>query len=203
MIRILLSLIFTTLILSIYGQDSTKIIRLNGIGISYLGENLSHYGFKIKTEFPIFIKNKTKTRHNGNTINKQKVIFVAGNFGSYIHKRNNVALFVNSEIGYRKIRKKGFKYEFLLGLGYLHTFLLGDTYEVSDDGSINRVNLAGQSNLMVPFSFGIGYDFSFFYKQPFSININPGFFIQYPYNIAVAIRPTVEASVYYYFRKHP
>ena len=107
---------------------------------------------------------------------------------------------MGSELGFRKTRKKGFKYEFLVGVNYLHTFLQGDTYEVGNDGAVKKVNLAGQSNLMIPFSFGLGYDFNYYYKKPISVCIKPGFFIQYPHNIAVAIRPTIDIGIYYYFK---
>ncbi len=125
--------------------------------------------------------------------------FLTGNIGSYVHKRNHVGLFINSELGYRKTRNKGFNYEFLIGVGYLHTFLQGDTYTVDDNGDVEKVHLAGQSNLMIPLSFGLGYDFNFHYKKPFSLCLKPGFFIQYPYNHALAIRPTIDFGLFYYF----
>jgi hypothetical protein len=197
--RLFIPLVSSLIFSNIYGQDTFQNHRLNGIGISYYGENISHYGLKIATEFPVLVKDKLKVKDNDKIINKRKEIFITGNIGGYVHKRNHLAVFIGSEIGYRKTRKKGFKYEFLLGLGYLHTFLQGDTYEVSDDGDVKKVNFAGQSNLMIPFSLGFGYDFNFFYKKPISVSIKPGFFIQYPYNIAVAVRPTIDFGIYYYF----
>jgi hypothetical protein len=198
--RLLISLIFVFIISNIFAQDTLQNHKFNGIGLAYYGEYFSHYGLKITTELPLLTKDKVKTKNSGKIVNKRKEVFVTGNIGGYVHKRNHVALFVGSEIGYRKTRKNGFKYEFLLGLEYLHTFLQGDTYEVNDEGEVKKVNLAGQSNLMVPFSLGFGYDFNYHYKKPISISIKPGFFIQYPYNIAIALRPTIDLGIYYYFK---
>lgn len=181
------------------GQDTLGYSRITGIGVSYYGEYFTHYGLKIGTEYSIKQKNKTKTKKSSKQIHKRKEVFLTANIGSYIHKRSHVGLFLSSEIGYRKTIRKGFKYEMLIGLGYLHTFLQGDTYEVNDDGTVDRVYLAGQPNLMIPFSIGLGYDFNFHYKKPFSLHLKPSFFIQYPYNQAIAIRPVVDLGLFYYF----
>jgi len=82
----------------------------------------------------IWSKEKVKVKRNLKEIHKNKLLFVSGNVGCYKHKRNHLGLFINSEIGFRKTRNKGMKYEYLLGIGYLHTFLQGDTYQVNNDG---------------------------------------------------------------------
>jgi len=201
MIRLFLIIALILSINQVFAQDTLLNNKIQGISISYFGENLTHYGIKIGTEYSLKITNKTKIKRNLKEIPKRKEHFITGNIGSYIHKRNHVGLFINSELGYRKTRNNGFKYEFLIGVGYLHTFLQGDTYTVSDDGTVDKVNLAGQSNLMIPISCGLGYDFNYHYKKPFSINLKPSFFIQYPYNHAIAIRPTIDLGLFYYFRK--
>ena len=198
--RFLISILFVFIILNTFGQDTLRNNKFSGIGLSYYGENFLHYGLKITTELPLLTKDKVKTKDSGKTVNKRKEIFIVGNIGGYFHKRNNIGFFIGSEIGYRKTRNHGFKYEFLLGLDYLHTFLQGDTYEVSDDGDVKRVRLAGQSNLMIPISIGFGYYLNYYYNKPFSISIKPGFFIQYPYNVAVAIRPTIDFGIYYHLK---
>jgi len=175
--------------------------QIKGISVSYFGQGYSHYGVKIGTEYPLWTKEKLKTKKNLIEINKNKLVFVTGNIGCYIHKRNNVGLFVNSEIGYRKTRNKGFKYEFLFGLGYLHTFLQGDTYEVYDNGSVKKVLLAGRSSLMTSLSCGLGYDFDYYYHKHFSLFLKPGFFVQYPFNTALAARTTIELGFSHNFRR--
>ena len=198
--RFLIPIFLVFIFSDAFGQDTLQNHRFSGIWLSYFGENYAHYGLKITTELPLLTKNKVKTKNSGKIVNKRKEIFITGNIGGYFHKRNNIGVFIGSELGYRKTRKKGFKYEFLLGLDYLHTFLQGDTYEVSNDGNVKRVKLAGQSNLMIPISIGFGYDLNYYYKKPISVSIKPGFFIQYPYNIAVAVRPTIDFGIYYYFK---
>jgi hypothetical protein len=196
MSRLVIFIILITLVNSIKSQDSLRINKkkLRGISISYFAEYFTHYGVKIGTEYPLWTKEKVKVKNNSKEVPKQKLLFVAGNIGCYIHRRNHVGLFINSELGYRKNRNRGLKYEVLLGVGYLHTFLQGDTY-------IDHVPLAGQSNLMASLAFGMGYDFHYHYQKSFSIFIKPGFFVQYPFGTAVAMRPTVDFGIYYYFNK--
>lgn len=201
MIRLFLIITFILSIHQVFAQDTLLNSKIQGISISYFGEYLTHYGIKIGTEYSLKITNKTKIKRNSKEIPKRKEHFITGNIGSYVHKRNHVGLFINSEIGYRRTRNKGFKYEFLIGVGYLHTFLQGDTYTVSDDGAVDKVNLAGQSNLMIPISCGLGYDFNYHYKKPFSLSLKSGFFIQYPYSHAIVIRPTIDLGLFYYFKK--
>lgn len=194
------------LILSVYqvkAQDSLAIHqkKIKGFSLSYFAEYYTHYGVKAGTEYPLWSKEIVKVKRNSKEIHKNKSVFVTGNIGCYIHKRNHVGLFVNSEIGYRKTRNKGLNYEYLLGIGYLHTFLQGDTYQVNDDGSVERVHLAGQSNLMASLSFGVGYNFDYHYHKPYALFIKPGFFIQYPYNTAFAVRPTIDLGIFYYFKR--
>lgn len=184
-------------------QDSLVVNHklINGFSASYFGQGYSHYGAKIGTEYPLWTKEKIKTKKNLNEIHKKKLVFVTANVGCYIHRRNNVGVFINSEIGYRKTRRNGFMYEFLLGLGYLHTFLQGDTYEVNDDGSVKQVFLAGRSSLMPSLCGGIGYNFDYHYHKHFSLFIKPGFFVQYPFNTAFAARTSFELGIFYNFRR--
>ncbi|NVO20748.1 MAG: hypothetical protein HXX13_13690 [Bacteroidetes bacterium] len=201
--RILLLIIIITAVNYIEAQDSHennhKLIK--GCSISYFGQGFSHYGVKIGREYPLWTKEKIKIKKNLKEIQKNKLIFITGNIGCFIHKRNNVGIFVNSEIGYRKTHKRGFKNEFLFGLGYLHTFLQGDTYEVNDNGSVKKVFLAGRSSLMTSLSCGIGYDFDYYYHKHFSLILKPGFFVQYPFNTAFAARTTIELGFFYNFRQ--
>jgi hypothetical protein len=201
MARYLLAAILLISLNPVKAQDSLKINQplIKGISVSYFAEYFMHYGIKIGTEYPLWSHEKIKVRKNLKEIHKNKSVFVTGNIGCYVQKRYHVGLFVNSELGYRKTRSKGISCEWLLGLGYLHTFLQGDTYQVNDDGSVERVKLAGQSNLMALLAFGVGYNFNYYYHKPYAFHLKPGFFIQYPYNTAIAVRPTIDLGVFYYF----
>ena len=188
---------------AITAQDSLMISKkkIKGFSVSYFGQGYSHYGVKIGTEYPLWTKEKIKTKKSLKEIHKNKLIFVTGNVGCYIHRRNTVGVFINSEIGYRKTRKNGFMYEFLLGLGYLHSFLQGDTYEVNADGSVKQVFLAGRSSFMPALCGGIGYDFDYRYHKHFSVFLKPGFFVQYPFNTALAARTSIELGIFYNFHR--
>ncbi len=203
MSRFILAAIFIISVSQVKAQDSPAVHqnKINGLNVSYFAEYYTHYGIKAGVEYPLWSKEKIKTRRNTKDIHKTKLLFVTGNVGCYVHERNHTGLFVNTEIGYRKTCNKGIRYESHLGVGYLHTFLQGDTYRVNDDGSVEREKSAGQSNLMASLSFGTGYDFSYYYHKPFSVYIKPGFFIQYPYNTIAAIRPTIDMGIFYYFNR--
>lgn len=184
---------------TVFSQDTLKsrFLHVSRVNISYFGESALHYGLKLGAENSLWIKDKVKTKRNNKESLKRKELILTANLGGYFHKHNHIGLFINSEIGYRKTQKKGFKSEIFLGLGYLHTILQGDTYTVNDDSTVDQLHFAGQSNLMIPLTFGFGYDFDYFYNKPFSIHIKPGFFIQYPYNIQIAIRSTLELGIIY------
>jgi hypothetical protein len=178
-------------------NDSTKRISFD---FSYFGENLFQPGYKLGAEYELWAKNKTRTKRNGNKIDKKYELLLTGNISNYVHFRNHIGLLLNSEIGYRYIRKKGFMYETSLGVGYLHTFLQGDTYKVTDDNEVKRVKFAGQSNFSWSFSFGIGKDYSFKQGKPWAWHIKYVRFMQYPFGSGYIYHSAIELGVIHYLK---
>jgi hypothetical protein len=86
-------------------------------------------------------------------------LFATANLGSYVHVRNHVGVFLDSEFGYRFTYAGGYELEALAGLGYLHTFLAAPVYEVDDAGHVGRVFDAGRPHFMPTFSLGTGWRF--------------------------------------------
>lgn len=201
----LLSLVLVLTGLESFSQsvlsDSTAIKRnVLSLNFSYFGQGSTHYGLKVGTEYTLAQKLKSKVRKNGVVIDKKKEIFATANVGWYVHKRNHVGVFINSEIAYRKTRKNGFNWGLYLGAGYLHTFLQGDAYSVTDNNEVEKIPLAGQSNFIHSLSFSIGKDFGFKGTKPFAFQVKRNFFLQTPHNTTSRLLGSMEVGITYKFK---
>ncbi|MEQ9413579.1 MAG: hypothetical protein RIF39_07095 [Cyclobacteriaceae bacterium] len=197
---ILMCIMSTTLNAQSFVTDSVSFSTNNvPITVSYYGNFLIDPGFKIGVERPFKIIQKTLLKKNGKKRINQHVFLNTVNLGYYYTAEHNHSFFLNTELGYRKVRKSGFKTETFLGLGYMRTFLTDETYKVEGDNvSIDKA--AGSNYFMPSLSFGIGYDNSV--KQepfPFAISLRPNVFIRYPYNGAVLPQLTIELNFSYRF----
>jgi hypothetical protein len=131
---------------------------------AYFGETIFHPGLMAGVEYRLL---------DGDW----GALFVTGNLGSYVHVRNHVGAFLDSELGYRFTYASGYQLEALAGLGYLHTFLAAPVYEVDAAGHVNRVFDAGRPAFMPTFALGTGWRFDKF--APF---LRLQAFGQYPFN---------------------
>lgn len=193
-----LNIIFISLIIhsSLFAQNDS--IQRIGINLSYFGESMTHPGYRFGAEYQLSGKVSTRTKRNGITINRKYELLLKGNLGNYYHFRNHTGLLLDADVGFRYIRKKGFKYEASLGVGYLHTFLQGDAYAVTDYSEVEKVPLAGQSNFSCLISWGIGRDYSFKYGKPWAWHIRNVLFMQYPFGSRCLWHSALELGVTYY-----
>ena len=165
------------------------------IQASYFGGYGVYPGMKVGMEFSLLSKEKYRTRRSRERV-KTKEIFTTANLGGYVHPQNNAYIFLNGEIGYRKIRNNGFKKEVLLGLGYLRAIHLPKTYELGSDTAPNEVNFAGQGGIMPSIAIGFGWDYR--HKDiPIAWHIRPTLAVQTPYNHSVLLHPAVEVGISY------
>jgi hypothetical protein len=155
------------------------------VNAAYFGETALHPGAAIGVERKL----KFWGRRYGLV---EQGFFTEADLGSYWHARNDVALFVATDIGYRLVFPKGFRLEGLLGIGYLQTFDDGTVYEVNA-GQVSTTAGAGHATLMLSALLGIGWDFTVGDHAPFSLFLRAGSFGQYPYNTAVL--PHLEAQL--------
>ncbi len=160
-------------------QPSAPPLEMN---ISYFGETITHPGLKIGMESALSQKSREKIKRTGKTFTKRKLLFLATSLGGYHQHRFHTGIFINGEIGYRVTKKKGIKTELLVGLGYLRTFVDGDTYGVDDSGNIHRQRHEGQSGVMPSIAFGVGKDLRFTEQGAWSWHIRPSLYFQVPYN---------------------
>lgn len=172
------------------------------INISYFGNFARKQGLKFGIEYPLSFKTKTKKKEKNNgqikVKIKEKEFFLTGNLGIYNQNKNHLGLFLNSEIAYRKISTKGWKAEFLLGMGYLRTFNSGETFEVIN-GNVERVFGAGSNRFIPSFSFGFGRDLTRVKKKPFAWHFRPTVFFETPYNTWFNPTVSIELGITYHF----
>ena len=80
----------------------------------------------------------------------------ATNMIFYFHRRNQLGLGINFEIGYRNRRVQGVSTELMAGLGYLRTFLPNKVYEFQGDDQIVQRSYLGANHLLKSISLGFG-----------------------------------------------
>jgi hypothetical protein len=192
---IVLMLIYTNFS---YAQTSVTVRKemdktLN-VKAAYMG-SLIYPGFKLGVEFPMFAKEKTRTKANGETKVKLKERFIAANVSLYHHSTFHTNLMVSAEWQMRKTRQNGWFTEFAPGLGISRTFLGGATYEQNETGNIEKVSTAGHTYFMASVMGGVGYDFKVKKEKPIKAYLKYGLLILTPYNNFILPRPTVELGV--------
>ncbi|MFZ1748613.1 MAG: hypothetical protein WAU01_00400 [Saprospiraceae bacterium] len=197
----LITLIFTLATMKLGAQgfrnDSTVFKEMAlPISLSYYGNYFIDPGFKIGIERPLFTIQKSRFKKKVKI--NQHQFFNTLNFGYFFTKEHNHTWFLNTELGYRKTKKSGFKTEILLGVGYLRTFLTDETYDVDRSGNISIIKNAGSNYFMPSISFGVGYDNARNHPNfPMAFSFRPNLFFRYPYNSSVLPQLAVEMNVSY------
>lgn len=168
--------------------------------LSYFSNFIIDPGVKLGIERPFSIIQKDKVKKNGKQKSNKHIFLNTLNMGYYYTNEHNHSPFLNMEVGYRKIRKSGFKTETFLGIGYMRTILTDETYEVDNDGNVNKIGLAGSSYFMPSICFGLGYDNSYHNKNfPISVSAKPNLFFRLPYNHSILTQLGVELNLSYKF----
>jgi hypothetical protein len=145
-------------------------VRRWSYSVAYLGEFLLHPGVLAGIELPLSTS-RWRVR--------QGAFLAAANAGTYIHFRNHVGVRIDAQAGYRFTFGSGVFVEGFAGLGYLHTFLGADVYEVSDDGRVSQVTDWGRPAFMPTASLGGGFNWQRARIAPF---LRVEAFGQYPFN---------------------
>jgi hypothetical protein len=196
-------LVFATVLMLInthfsYAQKSVTVRKemdktLN-VKAAYLG-SITYSGFKLGVEFPMFAKEKTRTKANGVTKVKLKERFITANLSLYHHSTVHTNLMLNAEWQMRKTRQNGWFTEFATGLGLSRTFLAGATYKQTETGSFDKVSSAGHTYFTASVMGGVGYDFKVKQEKPIKAYFKGGLLIFAPFNSFILPRPTVELGV--------
>lgn len=193
-----LCLLIIMAITTLHTRDSelmAQVLLPQKVNISYFGQTITHPGLKAGLEYTLKSKNFIRNKRNGTQVPKKYELILTSNLGFFYQKRFNTSFLLNAEIGYRRVRNKGFKIELLLGAGTLRTFVNGDTYKVYNDGSVERIRYAGQWGFAPSLSLGVGKDFGFVGNSSMGFHIKPVMYVQMPYNLTVLPHFILEAGI--------
>ncbi|MDC7225036.1 MAG: hypothetical protein PQJ60_14905 [Spirochaetales bacterium] len=154
--------------LTLFGNDQPS-QDSKSLSVAYFGEFITHPGLVVSLEMPFH----TSKGHE---------CFATVRGGGYYHYMNHKALFIGSELGYRYTFKNGLDLHALAGVNYMHKFLDGDIYEMTDSGEVDEVTDYGSSHFMPNIACGFGYTFAQDSSHPTNLYFRAELFGEYPYN---------------------
>ena len=131
---------------------------------------------------------------------KKRELVLSGNVGFYNHPNNHAALFLNSELSWRRTKmRKGQMLGVFVGTGYLHRFYNIDTYQLGTDGTPNQISAAGQPMWTTSLGLSFGRDLSIKRDIPMAWYIKPSAILLTPYSHSASITTALEVGVIYNF----
>ena len=130
-----------------YGQEpnSSNTDSRLGVKLSYFGEFVMHPGFAIGLDYSLY---------RNNWLN----VHLDSEIGTYYHKWNNNALFIQSTIGSRFTTSFSALVDINVGLGYMLSTPNGDFYTVDNNGELSPKGRPYTSHLKPNISLLIGWD---------------------------------------------
>lgn len=102
---------------------------------------------------------------------RRSKLFQALNLGMFYNKYNGTGFYLNTELAYRYTSKFRISAEALAGIGYLRIFHPADIYQLTDDGTYEKVKDKGFSSPVFSFGLGLGYSI----KSASSFSFSPFF----------------------------
>lgn len=179
-------------------QSNEEEIPKHHLSLSYFGNNFTRPGVAFGNSYLFWHRQRRKTTKKGKVKEKQLGLSWENTLSLYNQKRNHTGVLLQSGITFTRVKKKGALIGIGLFLGYKRNFLNEDTYTVSAQGEITKVNLAGQSAFISGFQTRLGKDFS--YKNP----TNPwGWFLEstlyweVPFGTTLISRNALELGITY------
>ncbi len=149
---------------------------------AYFGETITHPGLNFGIQYSFFEKGKTKLISNLN-------------LGGYTHPRHHRALFLDAEAGIRRTTQFGLFSEFLLGVGYNHSWVNGNLYVRRGPDEVKKIRDKGRSHLMTSTSFGLGWDFSKKKDLPMNVFLRLKPLFVYPVNQNLLIQSSIMTGI--------
>lgn len=145
------------------------------IGVSYLGETITHGGIKAGISFLLTDWEVVKVKKNKTL---QYHIDFRPNIGFFHHKAYQTSVFVLPELSFTKKRPSGNYQSIGVGLGYLRTFV-PNVFEVDIADDIQKTN-AGYNYLLSNYFVVFGRDLSVKSQIPVALFIKPQMMMAYP-----------------------
>ncbi len=168
------------------GQDSGEVSQENrlAIKVGYYGDFVMHPGLTMGIDYTLYT-------------NKWFNLHWDTEMGSYVHKWNNNALFVQSSIGTRFTGPFSLCVDLNLGLGYMLTTPNGDVYRVDENDNLALGSRPFQSHLKPTFSILFGWNGE--RKRDIPLIIQTGFeaYMQSAYNHTMLPHAALRLGVIY------
>jgi hypothetical protein len=150
-------------------------------------------------DFPIKHTNIFKVRNNSNTLVRARELTLTATTGFYRYAFNHTGVMLSTFIGMRHLYNNGSFFERLAGIGLLHTFYDGIVYTVADNGTVKPKNNYGRTYATINFALTYGWDFTRNKNpKPFAIQIQPMFWMQFPYNSLLLPHGSLALSIKYH-----
>lgn len=156
--------------------------------VSYFGVLGTHPGIKISVQCPLATLNQSEIAVSQ--------FITAPSLLLYFHRRNQIGLGFNLELGYRNREIDRTNLELMLGLGYLRTILPNRVYDFEPDGSYTKRSLLGQSHLLKSLSIGLGKNTGDQLDELFWM-VKPTLFHLKPYNTRSTLNFAIDAGLYF------
>ncbi len=146
------------------GQPNLKPARIK---LSYYANMFINPGLSVGTE--IILTEKTTKASKKTVLRSQNNLsrntwLLNGQVGGYTHLYNHSVLFTNYEIRYSRTTKRGRKFFGGIGLGIERSFL-PETYEVTENGTVEKITLPGHFYAGPTISMGMHVKRRFFAAQ--------------------------------------
>lgn len=176
-------------------SNNSPTLPQTGIKTALLG-SLIYPGLKIGVERPYKIIQVDREKKWGiKTILKER--YLTANLGYYHHPNFHDNVYLLLEQQKRRQRMNGWFTETAPGIGFSRTFLGDETYEVNDEGQVDKLSLAGHNYALVSLSVGAGYNFAMKGAQPIKAYGKMSLLTLFPSNSGAYMRPTVELGIVY------
>lgn len=156
------------------------------VSVSYFGEMIAHPGIKVGLGYSLYS-------------NDWYELNISTNLGFYLHRNNYRGLLLSLETGNRFTSNFGLFGDFDLGIGYLHTWTDGRTYNRSKDGEIKELRNPGYPHFLLIGSLGPGWNFSKKTALPIQAHFYLSIFGEYPFNGYMLPHAAIQLGLTYKF----
>ncbi len=202
--RFLFNLFFMALLFSfrLSAQDSSYNLEMPiHISSSFFYDFPQSFGASGGVNFPIKSKIIIAQRKRGQEKSYHDKI-LATDLGLYRYPFNNSGLYFFQSIGIRYYKSRPYYFEWLISAGVLRTFYDGIVYTVDANGGVHEKNNFGRYYATAGFSTVFGHDFQKSTSpKPFTMEIRPFVWIQYPYNSFILPHLSALFTFTYHFNK--
>ena len=160
-------------------DNSDSLRNKLGYSVSYYGNNIWNPGLAFGLEYPVFEKEKSFVNKKGKAKFKKRSILLSGKLAAYWDPQNHVGLINYYGINFRRTNmKRKFINAGISPLSYYRSFL-SETYEVDNNGKVERVFLPGRSYYAPTISLGLGRSKSDKKLHTWFLNMNWSFLMDY------------------------